>query len=453
MNPYIILTTMMAATAGLLFGFDTGNIAGALIFITKEFHTSILQNEIIVSVTVLGAFFSAFCSSKMVDVYGRRNLLIVAALLFIIGAGWGSFSYHILSLIGARLLLGIAIGISSYTAPLYISEIAPAKYRGGLVLLNGIAITSGEAMAYLVDYYLAPSQNWRMMIFMGCIPGLVLLTGMLFMPCSPRWLMLRTKRQYALDVLKKIRGHDNVHDELEEIQKSASIPKSGFKILFSKQLRRLLIIGIGLGILQQFFGINTIMYYGPFIFKQAGFEGNSAEILATFGMGVVNVIMTIVTGLVVDRFGRRNLLILGSLIAGTSLLIVSYLFHHTIHTAWQSNLLLISMMTFIIGYCISVGSLFWLIIAEIFPLHARSSAMGFATSIQWLANFVVSMSFLSLLNKFGTDFTFGFYASMCFVALLFTYYLVPETKGLTLEKIEAQMRWKGKVRATSPAVT
>ena len=436
MNKYVLITATIAATAGLLFGFDTGNIAGALIYIQKDLHTSTFQNELIVSITILGAFLSALFSSRLVDYYGRRGILIIAGGLFIIGALSGSIANSITTLVMARFLLGLAIGVSSYAAPLYISEMAPSQSRGQFVLLNGIAITSGEALAYLVDYFFSYNGNWRMMIFAGMIPGLILLMGMIFMPCSPRWLMMSGRSTKAVEVLKKIRGNSPIEAELNEISQVASCPRPTLKMLFAKKVRPLLIIGIGLGVFQQLFGINTIMYYGPFIFHHAGFQSGSSQILATFGMGLVNVIMTLLTGLVVDRWGRRNLLMLGSTLAGVSLLVVSTLFHQTIQAPWQSHLLLFSMMTFIVGYCISVGSLFWLIIAEIYPLQIRSTAMSFATAIQWAANFAVSMTFLTMLTGLGPDWTFGFYASMCFAALIFSYYLVPETKGRTLEEIE-----------------
>ncbi|MCX7125420.1 MAG: MFS transporter, partial [Gammaproteobacteria bacterium] len=195
-------------------------------------------------------------------------------------------------------------------------------------------------------------------------------------------------------------------------------------------------IGIALGIFQQFFGINAVMYYGPFIFEKAGFHSASSDILLTFYMGLINTLMTIVTGLTIDRFGRRTLLMLGSTIAAFSLIALSLLFHVGIHHAWQGTAMLVSMIMFIVGYCISVGSLFWLIISEIFPLSVRGQAMSVATAIQWLANFVVSVSFLSLLNTVGASITFGLYATICCIAVVFTYFWIPETKRLSLEEVE-----------------
>lgn len=404
---YLLLSTIIAASAGFLFGFDTGNIAGALIFITRTFHTSIIQNEWIVSLTVLGAFLSAIISGKAVDLYGRKTLLIFAALLYATGALLATMSESVSQLMLARFILGCAIGISSYTAPLYISEISPARFRGFFVLLNGVAITGGEAIAYGLDYHFSFHQNWRAMFFLGLIPAIILGVGMCFMPYSPRWLMMITSTTGT------------------------------FKTLINNPAyRRLLLIGVALGIFQQFFGINTVMYYGPTIFQQAGFHSAPSAILLTFYMGLVNTAMTVVTCLTIDRFGRRALLMIGSIIAALSLMILSLLFHAGINHSWQGTAMVISMITYIIGYCISVGSLFWLIISEIFPLSVRGQAMSIATAIQWLANFLVSLSFLSLLNDVGASITFGMYALVCFASVIFTYLCIPETKQMSLEEIE-----------------
>jgi len=398
-NYFLWPTVTIAATAGLLFGFDTGNIAGALIFIQHSFHTSTFENEIIVSVTVLGAFVGAIVSGTKVEHYGRRYMLLCSAILFVIGAAAGAVSSSVAELIVARLILGLAIGISSFIAPLYISEIAPAEHRGRLVLLNGVAITAGEALAFLFDYWLSAGEHWRWMIAIGVVPALILLIGMFFMPESPRWLIMKNKDQQAVSILKQLRNF-SIMNEITGIKAALQQPKvSMLAMLRSQKWRRPLMIGVVLGILQQFFGINTVMYYGPFVFKEVGIDTASGQIFATFLMGLVNMVMTILMVIYVDRWGRRTLLMLGSLLSGVSLLFMVLLFHYPTHG--QTSIFLIAMMLYIIGYCISVGSLFWLIIAEIFPQHVRGIAMSFATSIQWLANFIVSLSFLSMLDHWG----------------------------------------------------
>jgi len=276
------------------------------------------------------------------------------------------------------------------------------------------------------------------MIFLGTVPACILLVGMFFMPPSPRWLVSKNKIQEAIKILKRIRN-TSADAEIAEIQDIVQQPRIHLvPFFFSKRWRKPLIIGTVLGILQQFFGINTVMYYGPFIFKAVGFHGASTQILATFLLGIINVVMTIFTGIYVDRWGRRTLLMWGSLISGASLLTVVLLLSFFANQA--SWMLLLSLVFYIIGYSISVGSLFWLIISEIFPLHVRSTAMSFATAIQWLANFVVSIAFLSVLEFLGASIIFSCFAVVCFISFIFAFTVVPETKGMTLEAIEHS--WK-----------
>ncbi len=435
-NKYLLLSIIVAASAGFLFGFDTGNIAGALVFIARDFHASALQSEWIVSITIFAAFLGAVFSGKAVDVYGRKSLLIFSGFLYVIGTVFCTVSQSIVDLVMARFILGLAIGVSSYTAPLYISEIAPAQFRGFFVLLNGVAITSGEAIAYGLDYHFSFNQDWRNMFLVGIIPAIIFCIGTRFMPCSPRWLVTKGKTREAKKILLKFYKPAKAENELLEIQKPSIQSENLISIIKNKSYKRLLFIGISLGIFQQFFGINVVMYYGPFIFEKAGFHSASSDILLTFYLGVVNTVLTIITGLIIDRFGRRKLLMIGSVIAGCSLFTLSALFHIGIHYPWQGMMMMICMVTFIIGYCISVGSLFWLIISEIFPLSIRGQAMSIATATQWLANFAVSLSFLSLLNTIGPSITFSMYASVCCMAVIFTYFYVPETKRSTLEDIE-----------------
>lgn len=436
---FVYLIAAIGALGGLLFGFDTGVISGALIFINKSYHPSTLLQETIVSSVVLGALFGAIFSGRLADKYGRRHMLIVAALAFTFGTLTSTLAPNMDILILGRLVIGFAIGISSYTTPLYISEMAPASHRGAMVLLNAITITGGEAIAFLLDYALAPTDAWRWMFAAGLIPAVLLLTGMMFLPETPRWMVLHGQIEHAKKILSKIRPSEQVVNELRDIERSFSLKRGNWRQLFSKTVRPVLIIGLGLGIFQQFFGINTVMYYGPTIFAAVGFKGAESQILATFGMGLVNTVMSVVGVLIIDKVGRRRLLLIGSAVAAISLGITSYAFnyHHT------SNLMqwvaMAGMVVYISGYCISVGSLFWLLISEIYPLSIRGLGMSLATAVQWGANFAVSMSFLTILNAIGPAHTFWLYATMCVLCFAFVYYLVPETKGISLEQIEQNL--------------
>ena len=340
------------------------------------------------------------------------------------------------TMIAARFVIGLAIGVSSYTAPLYISEMAPRENRGALVLLNGIAITGGEVLAFVIDYALIPTHSWRLMYATGLVPAILLLIGMLVVPATPRWLALKGYVEKARITLRKIRGGLDIEDEFHEICHSLTHPKAGWKQVFAKKTRPVLIIGLGLGILQQFIGINTVMYYGPYIFKAAGFQGAHAQVLATLCMGVMNMLITIVAVFIVDRVGRRPLLLIGTFFAAVSLAVVGLLFMLHATNAFGQWVMIVFMMIYIASYGLSLGALFWLIISEIYPLNIRSRAMSFVTAVQWLANFVITMTFLSLLNSIGPAVTFWIYGVMCLIAFVFSYYLVPETKGVSLEEIE-----------------
>lgn len=435
---FVLLVAAIGAMGGLLFGFDTGVISGALIFINKTFSPSTLFQEMIVSSVVLGALAGAIFSGRLADVFGRRRMLLTAAVAFIVGTTLSTLAPNIEVIIVGRLIIGFAIGISSYTTPLFISEMAPTKHRGAMVLLNAITITGGEAIAFLLDYFLAPSQAWRIMFAAGIIPAICLFVGMLFLPETPRWMVLKGYYEKARETLKRIRDKEEVEPELARIQHSFSLNQGSWRALFSKNVRPVLIIALGLGIFQQFFGINTVMYYGPLIFKDVGFQGTQAQILVTFGMGVVNTIMSIFAVLVIDKLGRRKLLLAGSALAAVSLGVVGFTFNHG-HSGFTEWTAVIAMVVYIAGYCISVGSLFWLMISEIFPLSIRGLGMSFATAVQWGANFVVSMTFLTILNHFGASDTFWLYGLMCALCFAFVYYLVPETRGVSLEQIEQNL--------------
>lgn len=436
---FIIIIASIAAIGGLLFGYDTGIIAGALIFIQKSFILTTWMKELIVSSVVLGALLGAIGSGHWANRFGRRRMLIIAAIHFIVGTLISTWAPNPSTIIIGRLIIGVAIGISSYTTPLFISEMAPANIRGALVLLNGIAITGGEVLAYITDYYFISSASWRSMFASGLLPAILLLIGMLLVPATPRWTALIGQRKKSLSILKKIRGQSNVDIEFNDIINNLNNEQSKWSDIFSPRLRRVLIIGLALGILQQLSGINTVMYYGPTLFKAAGFESTTAGVLATLGMGIINMIMTIITLLIVDRVGRRPLLLIGTLLATCSLVILGLLLKTHLPTVTMHTLIITFMLLYIAGYCISTGSLFWLIIAEIYPLDVRGLAMSFATSAQWLTNFIVAATFLSILIRFGPSLTFWLYGLMCFIAFAFCLSMVPETNGLSLEQIEKKL--------------
>lgn len=414
----VIITAGVASLAGLLFGIDTGNIAGALVYIQERFHTTTHQQEIIVSITIFMAFIGAFSSGGLADKFGRRTLLLFSAVLFTIGALLGGSAHSISQLIIARALLGIAIGISSFTAPLYISEISPPKIRGRLILLYGAAITFGEAFAFLIDYFLSFWHAWRIMIWVGILPGILLFIGMLYLPESPRWSQVRSK----LDDKPKsnILFNNAVQHLLRLYQSIKKVPKKP------------LMIGLTFAICQQLSGINAILYYGPILLTQAGFEGHHNAILATFVIGLLNATTTLVALYWVDKLGRRKLMIGGSLIATIAL--IGFIASQSLDNH-QSLISVLWLLIYIFGYCISLGSLFWVIVSEIFPLESRAQMMGLCVGIQWLSNFAIALVCLSAIEAFGFQPVFSVFALTCLFSGLFSYFLLPETNQRSLESI------------------
>lgn len=438
-NRFIYIISIIAAVGGFLFGYDTGIIAGALVYIQNEFHPSTFISELMVSSVVLGAFLSAIASGFLANKYGRRRMLIFSAWAFIFGTIIASFATNIESIIIGRTIIGIAIGISSYTVPLFISEMAPKEKRGALVLINAVTITGGEAVAFLVDYSLVSTQSWRLMFVTGLLPAVILLVGMWKMPPTPRWCMLKGWHDKAHLVLKKIRCSDNIFKEINEMRHHIGVNCGAWRQLFSRKIRGVLFVGLGLGILQQFAGINTVMYYGPTIFKSAGITEIKIQVLATFCLGLVNMLMSLLAMLLVDKIGRRRLLLGGCMLAAVSLWGAGWVFSQPMTSSLSQWLIFTLMICYIIGFALGLGSIFWLIIAEIYPLNLRGLAMSFVTGVQWAANFVVSLTFLSILQSIGLMQTFQLYALMCTLALIFCYRYVPETTGKTLEAIQDEV--------------
>ncbi len=435
-NPYLLITVCVSATCGLLFGFDTSIIAGASPFIQTEFNASNFQLEMVVSSCVLGALFGALFSGKLSDNLGRKKVLIITGLTFILGTLVAALAHTIEHLIIGRFILGFAVGMGSFSTPMFIAEIAPAQSRGKLVLWNGAFLTGGQVLAFLVNYSLTESGDWRLMIFSGMVPAVILTLGMLFMPESPKWLLTKGKESIALTILERIRGcKTTASQELNLIKSTLNVNKAKFSELFSKTLRPVLFIGLLLGIFQQFMGINTVMYYGPHIMKQIGFSDAATQMFGTLGLGITNFVFTVITLMFIDKLGRRKFLLIGSMIAALSLFTMVFLLSSTI-SGITAYLALFCLITYIIGYCISVGSLFWLMISEIFPLHARGTCMSFVVAVQWGANFLVAASFLTILHALGIAATFSMYGTIALIVFIYVYVKVPETKGVSLELIE-----------------
>jgi sugar porter (SP) family MFS transporter len=435
---YVYIAAIFAAVGGLLFGYDTGVISGALIFIKRSFGLSTFEQELAVSSVLVGAAVFATVGGRLSDLFGRRKMLLVTSVIFIAGALVCAFSGSIQILILGRVMVGIGIGLASSVVTLYNAEISPASARGWQVSLFQLAITIGILVAYLADYAFTPSSGWRWMLGLAVVPGALLGAGMLFLPETPRFLVRHGHFDLAHTVLVKIRGTEDVDKELQAIKvaSQASALRGHVSDLLVPAIRPALIIGIGLAIFQQVTGINTIIYYAPHIIRSAGISSIRGSILATAGIGTVNVIMTLVAMWLVDRVGRRPLLLTG--IAGMilSLGAIGYVFHLSGHGGGLADLAVISLMFYVASFAISLGPIFWLLIAEIYPLKIRGLATGIAAGTNWIANFAVSLTFLSLFKMLGPSLTFWMYGVLAIGSWIFCYYLVPETKGRTLEEIE-----------------
>ncbi len=443
----IFLVSLVAALAGLLFGFDTGIISGALLFIKNSFPVSIGMKEMIVGSVLIGAMLGSFGSGRLTDRYGRKGVMVVIAFLFIIGTLIATLAVDVQMILFGRIFIGFAIGIGSYAAPLYIAEAAPYEKRGGLVTLNQLMITIGIFISYCINYLFASMNgSWRLMFLIGVIPALLLGLGMLILPESPRWLVKQGSLEKARKTLQYLRAEENVEHEIKEIQDSLQIKTASFKALFAKWLRPVLLVGLFLGFLQQAVGINTIIYYAPTIFQMAGFKSADNSILATVSVGLLNVLATFFAVKYLDIIGRRPLLLIGLIGMGVSLFFLSYAFHIQIEAASLRWLTVISTFIYIISFAFSLGALLWVIAAEIFPLEFRGVAMSFVVATSWFWNLTVSSSFLTMLHKFGSSNTFLVYALICVVGFIISYFYVPETKGVSLETIENNIRAGKSVR-------
>lgn len=406
----------------------------------KDFALTTFQEEVVVAAVLLGAVVGAIFGGKLADRFGRRTVLMQVAVLFTIGAIGTALAPGTVWLAIGRVVVGVAIGVASFTAPLYISEVSPPNVRGRLVSLNQLMITIGIVVSYLADYALAGASAWRWMFALAAIPAIVLFIGLLFLPESPRWLMSRSLGDQARALLERIRESTDVEKELAEIAASLNQQEGSWRELLGASLRPALIVGIGLAVFQQFTGINTVIYYAPTIFQFAGLHSASAAILATVGVGVVNVLLTIVALRLLDRVGRRPLLLYGLVGMIISLGVLGFAFLSPALSDVVAWVAVISVAVYVACFAIGLGPVFWLMIAEIYPLKIRGRAMSVATVANWGSNLMVALTFLSLLHALGRAWTFWLYGIVGVLAWIFVYKMVPETKGRTLEEIEAHWR-------------
>jgi sugar porter (SP) family MFS transporter len=438
---FVYVVASVAALGGLLFGYDTGIISGALLFIGKDFDLNAFLEGFIVSSLLLGAVVGAGVSGVLSDKLGRRTIILVAATIFAIGAIGAGLAPSVWVLIFFRFFLGLGVGSASALVPSYISESSPTDVRGSLSSLFQLAITLGILVAYLVNAAFAATGSWRWPVALAFVPALILLIGMYFLPETPRWLVSKGRDEDARRVLRRTRTDEEVERELQEIRQAEKEEgeQAGYRELLAPWVRPMLVVGIGLAVFQQFVGINTVIYYAPTIIKSTGLA-DVASVLATVGIGVVNVVMTVVAIAMIDRVGRKPLLLVGLAGMTISLGIIGAAFAFSGLSGIISWVTLAGLMLYIASFAVSFGPVLWVMLPEIFPLNARGTGTGVSALSNWGANFVVAQAFLPLVALIGRSAVFWILAVICIMAALFIQLLVPETKGRSLEQIEADLR-------------
>jgi SP family galactose:H+ symporter-like MFS transporter len=430
----------LAALAGLMFGLDIGVIAGATQFIQKEFLISDHTIEWIVSSMMFGAAIGAAGAGWMSATLGRKRSLVLAAILFVVGSVLSGAAWSPQTLILARVVLGLAIGIAAFTAPLYLAEVASEDIRGAMISLYQLMITIGILIAFLSDTAFSYSGNWRWMLGIIAVPGVLFLFGLMLLPDSPRWLIMRGRLDEAIGVLQRLRGNSVVvAREAADIQEQLLTPQHGWHLfLQNSNFRRSVALGVMLQLVQQFTGMNVVMYYAPRIFQDMGYD-TASQMWFTAAVGLTNVLATFIAIGLIDRWGRKPILYTGFSVMAFGLGVVGTMMHLGITTHTEQIITVIMLLTFIVGFAMSAGPLIWTLCSEVQPLKGRDFGIGCSTFTNWIANMIVGATFLSLLNGIGHAATFWLYAGLNLLFLLFTYALVPETKGISLEDIERNL--------------
>jgi SP family xylose:H+ symportor-like MFS transporter len=442
---FVWLICFVAALGGLLFGYDTAVISGAIGFLRSKFGLDAVEMGWAASSALAGCIIGCAFAGILSDFFGRKKVLLLAALLFAVSAVGSALPRNFTEFVIYRMIGGFAVGTASMLSPMYIAEMAPANIRGRMVSLNQLAIVLGMLVIYFINYFIAGQgtgvwnieTGWRWMFGSEAVPALFFLLLLSVVPESPRWLTKQGRTDEALAVLTKVRGPESAKTELAEIKKTIAGSRGSVVELFRPNLRKVMLMGIALAILQQVTGINVFMYYAPEIFKNLG-TGSDTALLQTIAVGSVNMLFTIVAIWTVDKLGRKPLMLVGSAGMGICLLALGMAAFFQQATGW----VLLFVLGYIAFFALSVGPVTWVILSEIFPTHLRGRAMAVATVFLWSANWVVSQTFPMidesewLVSQFNHGFSFWVYGFMCVILIIFVSRVLPETKGKSLEAIE-----------------
>jgi SP family xylose:H+ symportor-like MFS transporter len=442
---YVTVLSAVAALGGFLFGYDTAVVAGAIGFLRDHFALDATETGFAASSALLGCILGAAGAGALSDRFGRKRALLLSALFFTVSAIWSAIPNSLTEFNIARIIGGVGVGMASMLSPLYIAEIAPARIRGRLISFNQFAIVSGILLVYFVNYWIAglgdqpwnTTTGWRWMFGSETIPALLFMLTLAVIPESPRWLIKQGRTDEAASTLARLSGPANAQHHVREIADAIAAEGSSMRDLLRPGIRRTLIIGLSLAVLQQVTGINVFLYYAPEIFKSLG-SGTDTALLQTVVIGACNVLFTIVAIRTVDKFGRRPLLMIGAAGMGAALAGLGWSAYTSTTAAWT----LIFILGYIACFALSMGPVVWVVLAEIFPTRIRGRAMAAATFLLWLSNFVISQTFPMLdanawlVTHMHHAFPFWLYALFCLATVVVVWRFLPETKGKTLEEIE-----------------
>ncbi len=442
---YVYLISLVAAVGGFLFGYDMNIIGGAMIFMKEDFELTEAMLGFAMSSASIGCIFGALFGGAIADKIGRKKSLFFAAVLFAVSALFTAIPPNLTVFNIFRLVGGIGVGLASIVSPMYIAEVSPPNIRGRLVTINQFAICIGLLSAVVVSYFMSFGLGWRWMFASEGLPILFFVAGLLTIPESPRWLTKQNRRDEAYKVLKRINGSEAADKELVEIEKSLTAESGKFSDLFQKGIRIAVIIAVCLAFFQQWSGASTLLLYAPIIFQKAGFENASDAIFQSMILAGWLVLSTVFAFWLVERVGRRKLLIVGALVMAFGMACTSLFFYFKLDGVY----LLFTMFLSVGAYCVSLAPLTWLIMAEIFPNRLRGVAMSIASVVLWICTYMANQLFPSLAGLseriFGSEFgIFLVYAIICVITAIFVWRMLPETRGKSLEEISAFWRRKNK---------
>ena len=431
---YLYLVSVVAAVGGLLFGFDTGVISGAIPFVTEHFNLNAHQEGFTVSNLIVGCIIGSLIAGSLSDRFGRKKILISSALFFALSAMLSAIPRTLAELMVARFIGGLAVGVASVLSPMYIAEISPAAIRGRLVSLNQFTIVLGILLTYFTNWLVVDigQNNWRWMFAIEALPAGLFFIALFLVPESPRWLAKQGRYDNAHAILAKIGGDEHARAEMREIKAMLDMEEGSIWELLKPGLRKVLVVSVLLAIFSQISGIDSVVYYAPKVFMRAGYESASSAFLASIMVGITLLIFTVIAIFTVDRFGRKPLLLIGTAGMTVSFIWAGYAFQNSaIDGIW----VLIPIITYIAFFAVSLGPVVWVVISEIFPTKIRGRAVAIATMALWIANFFVAQFFPWFVETFGGR-TYYMFAGVCIVTFVFVWFMVTETKGKSLEEIE-----------------